>query len=142
MGVDINDAQREKHIRRRMNATTSNNMAKPGVTTHTLTYVGDDKIQEECENDSKGEADGGYELSYVKSQDADKLYMRGEDDAHPRLPLPRLPTCAVFHKLTGGKGVPHTFYAFLRQWPALPRVVVSLPCITDVPCLSSSLCVA
>lgn len=53
------------------------------------------------------------------------LYLIPEDDAHPRLPLPRLPTCAVFHKLTAGRGVPHTFYGLLRKWPSLPRVVVS-----------------
>lgn len=53
------------------------------------------------------------------------MYLVAEDDAHPRLPLARLPTCAVFHKLTAGRGVPHTFYGFLRQWPALPRVIVS-----------------
>jgi KUP system potassium uptake protein len=36
-----------------------------------------------------------------------------------------LPIMAVFHKSTGGKGIPHTFVGFLRQYPALPRVVVS-----------------
>jgi KUP system potassium uptake protein len=42
------------------------------------------------------------------------------------VPLTRMSTLAVFHKLSSGKGVPHTFYGFLKQWPALPRVVVSL----------------
>jgi len=42
------------------------------------------------------------------------------------VPLTRMSTMAVFHKLSSGKGVPHTFYGFLKQWPALPRVVVSL----------------
>lgn len=42
-----------------------------------------------------------------------------------KLELARIPTCAVFHKLTPGKGVPHSFIGFIRQWPALPRVVVS-----------------
>ncbi|KAL4246797.1 Potassium transporter [Abortiporus biennis] len=40
--------------------------------------------------------------------------------------LSRIPTCAVFHKMTFGQGVPHTFVSFLRQWPALPRVVIFL----------------
>ncbi|KAI0072602.1 potassium transporter [Panus rudis PR-1116 ss-1] len=40
--------------------------------------------------------------------------------------LARIPTCAVFHQLTPGKGVPHSFISFFRQWPALPRVVVFL----------------
>jgi KUP system potassium uptake protein len=43
-----------------------------------------------------------------------------------KVPLPRMSTMAVFHKLSSGKGVPHTFYGFLKQWPALPRVVVFL----------------
>lgn len=37
----------------------------------------------------------------------------------------RIPTLAIVHKLTEGKGVPHAFSVFLRQIPALPRVVVS-----------------
>lgn len=35
-----------------------------------------------------------------------------------------LPITAVFHKFAGGKGTPHSFVGFLRQYPALPRVVV------------------
>ena len=42
-----------------------------------------------------------------------------------RRPLVRVSSCAVFHKLTPGSGVPHSFVGFVRQWPALPRVVVS-----------------
>ena len=42
-----------------------------------------------------------------------------------KIPLPRMSTMAIFHKLSSGKGVPHTFYGFLRRWPALPQVVVS-----------------
>ncbi|KAF9510974.1 hypothetical protein BS47DRAFT_1347297 [Hydnum rufescens UP504] len=40
--------------------------------------------------------------------------------------LSRLPTCAIFHNLNAGRGVPHSFYAFLKQVPALPRVVIFL----------------
>ncbi|TCD71664.1 hypothetical protein EIP91_005430 [Steccherinum ochraceum] len=40
--------------------------------------------------------------------------------------LARIPTCAVFHKLTTGRGVPHSFVSFFRQWPALPRIVIFL----------------
>lgn len=43
-----------------------------------------------------------------------------------RRELVRIPTCAVFHKHAAGKGVPHSFVGFIRQWPALPQVVVSL----------------
>ena len=44
-----------------------------------------------------------------------------------KLVLARLPTCAIFHNLSAGKGTPHTFYGFLRQWPSVPRIVVSTP---------------
>ena len=40
--------------------------------------------------------------------------------------LARLPACAIFHKLSAGKGAPHTFYSFLWQWPSVPRIVVSM----------------
>jgi KUP system potassium uptake protein len=43
-----------------------------------------------------------------------------------KLVLVRLPTCAIFHKSSAGKGAPHTFYGFLRQWPSVPRIVVSI----------------
>lgn len=46
------------------------------------------------------------------------------DTGDEKIALPRMETMAIFHKLSSGKGVPHTFYGFLRQWPALPRVVV------------------
>lgn len=46
-----------------------------------------------------------------------------------RRPLVRIASCAVFHKLTPGAGVPHSFVAFLRQRPALPRVVVRSFCL-------------
>jgi KUP system potassium uptake protein len=51
-----------------------------------------------------------------------------------RREIQRIPTFAIFHKLTPGKGIPHTFVAFVRQWPALPRVVVFLSvCIVPLP---------
>ncbi|KAJ4491170.1 potassium transporter [Lentinula edodes] len=40
--------------------------------------------------------------------------------------LTRIPTMAIFHKFTVGRGVPHTFVGFIRQWPALPQVLVFL----------------
>jgi len=45
--------------------------------------------------------------------------------AEEKRDLQRITTCAIFHKFTHGPGVPHTFVGFIRQWPALPRVVVS-----------------
>jgi len=40
--------------------------------------------------------------------------------------LARIPSCTIFHKLTAGRGVPHSFYAFIKHLPALPRVVIFL----------------
>ncbi|KII86101.1 hypothetical protein PLICRDRAFT_44566 [Plicaturopsis crispa FD-325 SS-3] len=52
--------------------------------------------------------------------------------------LARVDTCAIFHKLSKGKGVPHTFTGFLRQWPALPRVVIFLSvCVLPLPRVAS-----
>ncbi|KAJ3506567.1 hypothetical protein NLJ89_g6796 [Agrocybe chaxingu] len=48
------------------------------------------------------------------------------DSIEDRQALQRIPTCAVFHKIASGKGVPHTFIGFVRQWPSLPRVVIFL----------------
>ncbi|CAK5270446.1 unnamed protein product [Mycena citricolor] len=53
-------------------------------------------------------------------------YMLENEKGEEKQPLVRLQTCAVFHKITRGKGVPHTFVGFIRQWPALPRVVIFL----------------
>ncbi|KAG8799422.1 hypothetical protein FRC16_005165 [Serendipita sp. 398] len=52
-----------------------------------------------------------------------KLYL---DTGDTKVLLSRMSTMAIFHKLSSGKGVPHTFYGFLKQWPTLPRVVVFL----------------
>ena len=52
-----------------------------------------------------------------------------QEQAEDRRELVRIPTCAVFHKFAAGKGVPHSFVGFVRQWPALPQVVVSLPLV-------------
>lgn len=50
----------------------------------------------------------------------------GEEQDEDRREIVRIPTCAIFHKFAAGKGVPHSFIGFVRQWPALPQVVVSL----------------
>ncbi len=61
-----------------------------------------------------------YDLT---SAEADALYIRG---MHSELvELKRVSTFAIFHKTTDGKGTPHAFGVFIRQFPALPRVVVS-----------------
>jgi KUP system potassium uptake protein len=66
-------------------------------------------------------------LSYV-SQVKYQLdgHGQGNQVLEEKRALQRISTCAIFHKFTHGPGVPHTFVAFIRQWPALPRVVVSM----------------
>lgn len=49
-----------------------------------------------------------------------------DENSNEEMGIVRLPTCAVFHKLTAGKGVPHAFYGFIKQMPALPRLVIFL----------------
>ena len=49
-----------------------------------------------------------------------------EEQDEDRREIVRIPTCAIFHKFAAGKGVPHSFIGFIRQWPALPQIVVSL----------------
>ncbi|PFH49945.1 hypothetical protein AMATHDRAFT_62055 [Amanita thiersii Skay4041] len=47
--------------------------------------------------------------------------------------IQRIACCAIFHKFTQGSGVPHTFIGFIRQWPALPRVIIFLSvCVVPV----------
>ncbi|KAG8886271.1 hypothetical protein FRB98_001368 [Tulasnella sp. 332] len=117
IGVEASGDEREKEVRKRLNA----NALQPGRETTALKYVGTSSMAKDIESVDDDDDDEEKELPSQES-----LYLVHEDDAHPRLPLPRLPTCAVFHKLTAGRGVPHTFYGFLRQWPALPRVVIFL----------------
>ncbi len=55
---------------------------------------------------------------------ADDMWVQGAQEQFQK--LQRINTFAIYHKTTDGKGVPHAFNVFLRQVPALPRVVVFL----------------
>ncbi|KAG8950975.1 hypothetical protein FRC00_007465, partial [Tulasnella sp. 408] len=114
--VDDTDNSREKKMRKRITSTQAS--SKPA----TLTYVAGETIKSQGESDEVDE-DDDTEAS-IKAHHT--LYLVPEEPSQPRRQLARLPTCAVFHKLTAGRGVPHTFYGFLRQWPSLPRVVIFL----------------
>lgn len=91
---------------------------------------------------------GGEKKSNYYFVDEDNLGIKLDAD-HEKVTLARVNTCAIFHKLTHGKGVPHTFMGesylwcfleylqliysssgFIRQWPALPRVVIFLSVCT------------
>ena len=69
----------------------------------------------ECESssedsDAEPASDILQPVKYYVLDEADSL---ADVKAHPgeaRLkPLARIPTCAIFHKLTTGRGVPHSF---------------------------------
>ncbi|KIK69708.1 hypothetical protein GYMLUDRAFT_34109 [Collybiopsis luxurians FD-317 M1] len=75
----------------------------------------DEDIQEEEEPDSA--------YYYLPTQ---TFSSRDEGLSIEKRELTRIPTMAVFHKLTVGRGVPHTFVGFIRQWPALPQLLVFL----------------
>jgi len=92
-------------------------------------------------------ADDRSEATYyfMKNTGIEKKF-DDDDSIDQKRELQRIPTCAVFHKIASGKGVPHTFVGwcsydcricclnlmrmcltgFIRQWPSLPRVVVSI----------------
>ncbi|KAF8139183.1 potassium transporter [Mycena galopus ATCC 62051] len=96
-------------------------------------FIIPDADQEVTEDDSEIEEDETE--PYHKTKDVKYSYRvdpHGEKDMGETQPLVRLPTCAVFHKITRGQGAPHTFIGFIRQWPALPRVVIFLN-VTVVP---------
>ncbi|KAJ7069610.1 potassium transporter-domain-containing protein [Mycena amicta] len=86
----------------------------------------DDDEEDEEDEDAAEETD---DVERKKKTKEVKYHYTASDG---QLPLVRLPTCAVFHKIARGQGAPHTFVGFIRQWPALPRVVIFLS-VTVVP---------
>jgi len=49
-----------------------------------------------------------------------------DDETGTEIDLVRLATCAIFHNLSSGNSIPHDFYGFLRQLPALPELIIFL----------------
>ena len=83
------------------------------------------------DNDELEESVSVQERYYYLARDktpSDSILEQTED----RRELVRISTCAVFHKFAAGKGVPHSFVGFIRQWPALPQVVVSLLSVISI----------
>ncbi|KAF8343268.1 potassium transporter [Amanita rubescens] len=72
-------------------------------------------------------------LSYLAPQKrTDFADLKGSEIEEKR-ELVRISACAIFYKFSRGPGVPHTFVAFIRKWPSLPRVVVFLSvCVLPV----------
>ncbi|KAJ6585288.1 potassium transporter [Mycena capillaripes] len=87
-------------------------------------------IDQEMRDDGEAEdvegEDGEAEIKMKDVKYHYKVTAQGEKEENGSQPLGRLPTCAVFHKIAPGQGAPHTFIGFIRQWPALPRVVIFL----------------
>ena len=82
-------------------------------------------------NDELYESESVQDRYYYLARDktASSSIQEQPDD---RRELVRIPTCAIFHKFAAGRGVPHSFVGFIRQWPALPQVVVSLQFVLPV----------
>ena len=89
-----------------------------------------------------GEDDAGFRLRRVSlthrrpvlpgiAEDGPELARRDsltfiDDEAGTEMDLVRIPTCAIFHNRSSAQGIPHAFYGFLRQLPALPELIVSV----------------
>lgn len=104
---------------------------------HLLTSQLDDNVSPRDSEDSPDSVEIDRPLCYVpSSHSAGSTKTRNSDensisssDFEKDVPvvkkeLMRINTCAIFQKLTPGRGVPHSFIGFVRQWPSLPRVVV------------------
>jgi KUP system potassium uptake protein len=81
---------------------------------------------------SKASASSRRQLDSGLHQDElGALYVR-RSESDQLLKVERIPSLAIVHKLSEGKGVPHAFSVFVRQFPALPRVVVSHPSLDPI----------
>ena len=68
------------------------------------------------ENEEDAESIHKAERYYVLDHHEDKPgYNASSDDKSSLKVMARIPTCAIFHKLTTGRGVPHTFISKQRS---------------------------
>ena len=65
-------------------------------------------------NDLGEDQEGDPSYYFLTSQTTREDHDKPESIMEERMDLARIPTCAIFHKLTSGKGVPHTFIGELR----------------------------
>lgn len=68
-------------------------------------------IGEQEENDNAQKSEKYYVLDHSDTKAALTEFDLSSDDNHKSglKVMARIPTCAIFHKLTTGRGVPHTF---------------------------------
>ena len=85
----------------------------------------DSEIEYLNDGDDDAVSDDVSTYYYVDSASSSIADKGARERQAQRRELARIPTCAVFHKLTEGSGVPHSFIGLIRQWPALPEVLVS-----------------
>ncbi|KAF9481220.1 potassium transporter [Pholiota conissans] len=77
-------------------------------------------------SNTENETEVTKDMTYYMVKDSANNSIDEKSTDHEISEITRIPSCAIFHKLASGSGVPHTFTGFIRQWPALPRVVVFL----------------
>ncbi|KAF8318168.1 potassium transporter [Clavulina sp. PMI_390] len=71
------------------------------------------------------EAQSFYSAPSKRSSVAERLALV-DSDGNAGAEVYRLPTAALFYKLTPSPGVPHAFYGWVQNMPALPRLVIFL----------------
>lgn len=134
---DAFDGANRKSIRRFIMTKGDNEESNIVQTPRQDTIVelaGDGSITEETGEEEKMTGRTTY---YLAPNIEGGNHHHHEAQAMDSLRLARIPTCAVFHKLTGGKGVPHSFVGFVRQWPALPELIIFLSArVLPVPRIS------
>ncbi|PBK97534.1 potassium transporter [Armillaria gallica] len=99
------------------------------VTFHLDGDAENDAVEDEVDDDD----DDTYSISryYYVPHPSKTTGSAVDGDEHPKAllrqrELVRIPTCAVFHKIAEGQGVPHSFIGLVRQWPGLPEVLIFL----------------
>ncbi|KAG5650229.1 hypothetical protein H0H81_000252 [Sphagnurus paluster] len=96
--------------------------------------VSTEDIEEQTIEDTNSMAESPLDPIFYYMPGLREKSASGEFLELERRELARIPTFAVFHKVSKGKGVPHSFIGFIRQWPGLPRVVIFLSiCIISMP---------
>ncbi|KIY68292.1 potassium transporter [Cylindrobasidium torrendii FP15055 ss-10] len=108
---------------------------KSSVTFHLESPINEmPSIEFESESEEDTNTDFGSRYFYVSQTTSTSLSQKEgvEGKVVQRKELSRISSCAIFHKLTEGSGVPHSFIGFVRQWPALPEVLIFLS-ISIVP---------
>jgi len=82
--------------------------------------------QSEVERDDGSSSEPSETTYYMLNDGSGRAEVMDEKTGRELTEITRIPSCAIFHKIASGQGVPHTFTGFIRQWPSIPRVVIFL----------------